>query len=73
MNIDMALTPIDRSAPFVLDLYHYRGRRWPPAISTFDEAGALDVHLPSYATLASAAKETAAADRHRHRQRECAL
>ncbi|AXF08646.1 hypothetical protein CUJ91_12510 [Paraburkholderia graminis] len=56
MNIDMALTPIDRSAPFVLDLYHYR-EQMAAGYFTFDEAGALDVHLPSYATLASAAKE----------------
>ncbi|WP_027803359.1 hypothetical protein [Paraburkholderia dilworthii] len=56
MNIDMALTPIDASAPFVLDLYHYR-EQMAAGYFTFDEAGALDVHLPSYTTLASAAKE----------------
>ncbi|CAB3642389.1 hypothetical protein [Paraburkholderia rhynchosiae] len=56
MNIDMALTPIDTTAPFVLDLYHYR-EQMAAGYFTFDEAGALDVHLPSYAALASAAKE----------------
>ncbi|CAH2907031.1 MAG: FIG00458311: hypothetical protein [uncultured Paraburkholderia sp.] len=56
MNIDMALTPLDASAPFVLDLYHYR-EQMAAGYFTFDEAGALDVHLPSYATLASAAKQ----------------
>ncbi len=53
MNIDMALTPIDNNAPFVLDLYHYRDQM-AAGYFTFDEAGALDVHLPSYPTLASA-------------------
>jgi hypothetical protein len=53
MNIDMALTPIDDNAPFVLDLYHYRAQM-AAGYFTFDEAGALDVHLPSYPTLASA-------------------
>ncbi|RDK01414.1 hypothetical protein DLM46_18665 [Paraburkholderia lacunae] len=55
MNIDMALTPIDANAPFVLDLYHYRDQM-SAGYFTFNEAGALDVHLPSYTTLASAAK-----------------
>ncbi|MFL9863752.1 hypothetical protein PQR67_06165 [Paraburkholderia fungorum] len=55
MNIDMALTPLDTNAPFVLDLYHYRDQM-AAGYFTFDEAGALDVHLPSYPTLASAAK-----------------
>ncbi|MGF6568574.1 hypothetical protein ABH945_000650 [Paraburkholderia sp. GAS333] len=53
MNIDMALTPIDSNAPFVLDLYHYRNQM-AAGYFTFDEAGALDVHLPSYPALASA-------------------
>ncbi|ASV98633.1 hypothetical protein [Paraburkholderia aromaticivorans] len=57
MNIDMALTPIDRNAPFVLDLYHYR-EQMAAGYFTFDEAGALDVHLPSYTTLAGADKDT---------------
>ncbi|CAB3692111.1 hypothetical protein LMG22037_03040 [Paraburkholderia phenoliruptrix] len=56
MNIDMALTPLDASVPFVLDLYHYR-EQMAAGYFTFDQAGALDVHLPSYATLASAAKQ----------------
>ncbi|NPT46808.1 hypothetical protein GNZ12_36955 [Paraburkholderia sp. 1N] len=56
MNIDMALTPLDANAPFVLDLYHYRDQM-AAGCFTFDEAGALDVHLPSYTTLASAAKD----------------
>ncbi|MFM0483635.1 hypothetical protein PQQ81_24115 [Paraburkholderia strydomiana] len=56
MNIDMALTPIDADASFVLDLYHYRDQM-AAGYFTFDEAGALAVHLPSYTTLASAAKE----------------
>ncbi len=56
MNIDMALTPLDATAPFVLDLYHYRDQM-AAGYFTFDEAGALDVHLPSYTTLASAAKD----------------
>ncbi|AXL51500.1 lipoprotein [Paraburkholderia caffeinilytica] len=56
MNIDMALTPLDTNAPFVLDLYHYR-EQMAAGYFTFDEAGALDVHLPSYPMLASAVKE----------------
>lgn len=56
MNIDMALTPIDANAPFVLDLYHYRDQM-SAGYFTFDEAGALNVHLPSYTTLASAAQD----------------
>ena len=52
MNIDMALTPIDADAPFVLDLYHYRDQM-AAGYFTFDEAGALAVHLPSYTTLAT--------------------
>ncbi|HZZ03834.1 MAG TPA: hypothetical protein VFE81_13085 [Paraburkholderia sp.] len=56
MNIDMALTPLDTNAPFVLDLYHYRDQM-AAGYFTFDEAGALDVHLPSYPTLAGAAKD----------------
>ena len=56
MNIDMALTPLDANAPFVLDLYHYRDQM-AAGYFTFDEAGALDVHLPSYPTLASASKD----------------
>nr|WP_211610347.1 hypothetical protein [Paraburkholderia haematera] len=56
MNIDMALTPIDTNAPFVFDLYHYRDQM-AAGYFTFDEAGALDVHLPSYTTLASAMKD----------------
>ena len=56
MNIDMALTPLDTNAPFVLDLYHYRDQM-AAGYFTFDEAGALDVHLPSYPTLASASKD----------------
>ncbi|HEX7933866.1 MAG TPA: hypothetical protein VF573_12435 [Paraburkholderia sp.] len=59
MNIDMALAPIDMSAPFVLDLYHYR-EQMAAGYFTFDEKGALDVHLPSYATLASAARNAPA-------------
>lgn len=58
MNIDMALTPTDANAPFVLDLYHYR-EQMAAGYFTFDEAGALDVHLPSYDTLASASHDTA--------------
>jgi hypothetical protein len=54
MNIDMALTPIDPATPFVLDLYHYRDQM-AAGYFTFDEAGALDVHLPSYAALGNAA------------------
>ncbi|REE17812.1 hypothetical protein B0G71_0780 [Paraburkholderia sp. BL27I4N3] len=57
MNIDMALTPVDGTGPFVLDLYHYR-EQMAAGYFTFDEAGALDVHLPSYTTLASADKDT---------------
>ncbi|WP_144108907.1 hypothetical protein [Paraburkholderia sp. BCC1886] len=53
MNIDMALTPTEANAPFVLDLYHYRDQM-AAGYFTFDEAGALDVHLPSYTSLASA-------------------
>lgn len=59
MNIDMALTPLDTNAPFVLDLYHYRDQM-AAGYFTFDEAGALDVHLPSYPTLASSAKDAPA-------------
>jgi|GEM_PF-316140 len=72
MNIDMAITPLASTgsnaanaanaanvaadaAPFVLDLYHYR-EQMAAGYFTFDEAGALDVHLPSYPTLASASK-----------------
>lgn len=64
MNIDMAITPLDTgtssttNAPFVLDLYHYR-EQMAAGYFTFDEAGALDVHLPSYPTLADAARDTA--------------
>jgi hypothetical protein len=58
MNIDMALTPTDTNAPFVLDLYHYR-EQMAAGYFTFDEAGALDVHLPSFNTLASASHDTA--------------
>ncbi|MFT4064166.1 MAG: hypothetical protein QM685_05330 [Paraburkholderia sp.] len=63
MNIDMAIVPlasdasdasVDAKAPFVLDLYHYR-EQMAAGYLTFDETGALDVHLPSYPTLASAA------------------
>ncbi|NYH24315.1 hypothetical protein GGD40_003794 [Paraburkholderia bryophila] len=61
MNIDMAITPLDANAPFVLDLYHYRDQM-AAGYLTFDEAGALDVHLPSYSTLASASASTAAAN-----------
>ncbi|WGS48804.1 hypothetical protein LFL96_13580 [Paraburkholderia sp. D15] len=50
MNIDMAITPLDANAPFVLDLYHYRDQM-ASGYLTFDESGALDAHLPSYATL----------------------
>lgn len=57
MNIDMAITPLDVNAPFVLDLYHYREQMAAGYLS-FDEAGALDVHLPSYTTLASAANDS---------------
>ena len=53
MNIDMALTPMDANAPFVLDLYHYR-EQMAAGYFTFNEAGALDVHLPSFDKLASA-------------------
>ncbi|MGH8779263.1 hypothetical protein [Paraburkholderia sp.] len=63
MNIDMAITPLDNSTsniPFVLDLYHYR-EQMAAGYFTFDEAGALDVHLPSYTSLANAASDTAAA------------
>ena len=70
MNIDMAIVPLAATgadtaaapnAPFVLDLYHYREQMAAGYLS-FDEAGALDVHLPSYSSLASAAKaETVAA------------
>lgn len=56
MNIDMALTPIDAGAPFVLDLYHYR-EQMAAGYFTFDEAGALDVHLPSFTAVASTGKE----------------
>jgi hypothetical protein len=58
MNIDMAITPVDTKAPFVLDLYHYR-EQLAAGYLTFDEMGALGVHLLSYPTLASAAKDTA--------------
>ncbi|SIO61234.1 hypothetical protein [Paraburkholderia phenazinium] len=57
MNIDMALTPIDTNAPFVLDLYRYR-EQMAAGYFTFDEAGALDVHLPSYNTLTGAAHDS---------------
>jgi hypothetical protein len=57
MNIDMALTPIDGAAPFVLDLYHYR-EQMAAGYFTLDEAGALDVHLPSYMALPSADQDT---------------
>nr|WP_105507181.1 hypothetical protein [Paraburkholderia sp. BL21I4N1] len=60
MNIDMAITPLDANTPFVLDLYHYRDQM-AAGYLTFDEAGALDVHLPSYSTLASASASTSAA------------
>ncbi|WP_025600535.1 hypothetical protein [Burkholderia sp. WSM2230] len=56
MNIDMALTPIDAGTPFVLDLYHYRDQM-AAGYFTFDEAGALDVHLPSFTAVASVANE----------------
>ncbi len=56
MNIDMALTPLDANAPFVLDLYHYR-EQMAAGYFTFDEAGALDVHLPSFDKLASASHD----------------
>jgi hypothetical protein len=58
MNIDMAITPLDTSAPFVLDLYHYR-EQMAAGYLTFDEAGALDVHLPSFDKLASASHDAA--------------
>jgi hypothetical protein len=58
MNIDMAITPVDTQAPFVLDLYHYR-EQMAAGYLTFDEAGALTAHLPSYTTLAT--KDTASA------------
>jgi len=58
MNIDMALTPTDTNAPFVLDMYHYR-EQMAADYFTFDQAGALDVHLPSFSTLASASHDTA--------------
>ncbi|WP_109483165.1 hypothetical protein, partial [Paraburkholderia sp. C35] len=61
MNIDMAITPIDANAPFVLDLYRYR-EQMAAGYLTFDEAGALTVHLPSYASLASASRDTTASD-----------
>jgi hypothetical protein len=57
MNIDMALAPLDANAPFVLDLYHYR-EQMAAGYFTFDEAGALNVRLPSYPTLTSASKDT---------------
>ncbi|MDE1183773.1 hypothetical protein [Paraburkholderia sp.] len=52
MNIDMTLTPTDAKASFVLDLYHYR-EQMAAGYFTFDEAGALNVHLPSYPALAA--------------------
>ncbi len=58
MNIDMALTPTDTNAPFVLDLYHYR-EQMAAGYFTFDETGALDVHLPSFDKLASASHDVA--------------
>lgn len=58
MNIDMAITPLDANAPFVLDLYRYR-EQMAAGYLTFDEAGALTVHLPSYAALANASRDTA--------------
>jgi hypothetical protein len=57
MNIDMAITPIDANAPFVLDLYRYR-EQMAAGYLTFDEAGALNVHLPSYVALAGASRDT---------------
>ncbi|CAD6559746.1 hypothetical protein ACFQ3P_25410 [Paraburkholderia sabiae] len=57
MNIDMAITPIDTNAPFVLDLYRYR-EQMAAGYLTFDEAGALNVHLPSYVALAGASRDT---------------
>ncbi|RAS21182.1 hypothetical protein BX591_13011 [Paraburkholderia bryophila] len=60
MNIDMAITPLDAGAPFVLDLYHYRDQM-AAGYLTFNEAGALDVHLPSYSTLASASASASGA------------
>jgi hypothetical protein len=58
MNIDMTLTALDTNEPFVLDLYHYR-EQMAAGYFTFDEAGALDVHLPSFDTLASASHDSA--------------
>ena len=61
MNIEMAITPLDTGtsgAPFVLDLYHYR-EQMAAGYFTFDENGALDVHLPSYTTLPGAARDAA--------------
>lgn len=61
MNIDMAITSLDTGtsgAPFVLDLYHYR-EQMAAGYFTFDENGALDVHLPSYTTLPGAARDAA--------------
>ena len=57
MNIDMAITPIDANAPFVLDLYRYR-EQMAAGYLTFDEVGALNVHLPSYVALAGASRDT---------------
>nr|WP_100249398.1 hypothetical protein [Paraburkholderia ginsengiterrae] len=59
MNIDMAIVPVDASASFVLDLYHYR-EQLAAGYLTFEETGALDVHMPSYPTLANAARDTTA-------------
>jgi hypothetical protein len=56
MNIDMAIEPLpsaSATAPFVLDLYHYRDQM-ARGYFTFDEQGALDVRLPSCDTLADA-------------------
>ncbi|WP_240655554.1 hypothetical protein [Paraburkholderia phosphatilytica] len=67
MNVDLAITPLDSdkpdaskaNTPFVLDLYHYR-EQMAAGYFTFDEAGALDVHLPSYVALAGDGANSAA-------------
>ncbi|GAB6849050.1 hypothetical protein [Paraburkholderia kururiensis] len=60
MNIDMAIEPVNRAAPFVLDLYHYR-EQLAAGWLTFSEAGALNVRLASWPVTSAAAQATQSA------------
>ncbi|GLU32513.1 lipoprotein [Trinickia caryophylli] len=60
MNIDLALVPLEpfmADEPFRFDLYRYR-EQLAAGFMTFDERGALTVHVPSAAALAGANERT---------------